>query len=951
MLVALAALAGCGGGSIRPPESGPPATADGSPADAAAARDAGKSTADNAGQEGGVELYPAEDTAASGDGLNPAADGPDGRPALLRPKTRPDDQLLILEVRLRDLILSEGMYGYLDEGGLLLPLSEFVRALDFPISVDPSNGRASGWYIAEGRLFSLDYLTREIVIDGRKRKFNRQLVELHEDDIFVDTRLLADWFPVDINFDLGNLIVNLHSREPLPIELRMARDVRHRKALAQRARVGEQFQEVDAPYAWTSWPTVNLNAEAGYSRDAAGAGFLHSRYGLLATGDFLKNSATLFVGGNEDKGVSDARVELGRKDPDGEMLGFLRATEYSVGDIVTPPVDLVATSRFGRGAELSSFPLNRTGTFDSTTLVGELPLGWEVELYRNGVLLDFQSSRPDGRYEFSDVPLLFGLNILQLQFFGPQGQYREETQRILVGPGQIPPGQLNFRIAGSQQDERLLPVDNSDTLSASDIALQGDPRATLELEYGATKHFSFAASAATIPLPDGRKSYGGLGVRFGAGPVYGRLDVVRDNEGGVAGKLGAQFNLPLNLVLSAKQGLYNGFSSEEIEDDGDLPVSTTEGRLDGVIPLWQGRRLPFNVTGAYEKSESGASTLEFGNRLSLAVGRLSMSNNIQWLQSRTAAATTTSAGGSLLLGGRAWGVGIRGNVGYVIRPDAQFTSTSVTSEWLFGSGFSARVGIARSFGANVNTLSAGLSRRFRAFSLGFTGSYSDDGSGAVLLTLGLSAIRDPHGGDWSLRSGELAGKGAASARVFLDNDLNGVFSAGDEPVEGAMFQTGYALSTEKTDENGLALLTGLPPNSKMPIALPPQGLEDPYWVAQPEGYLVPLRPGNTAELEFPIVTTGEIDGTVALRQGDVLVNVSDVQLQLVGADGQVMAETTSAFDGFYLFEQVRPGNYIVRIDPEQVKRLQLRGATPKTVEIRGDGTIASGTDFMLRGAL
>ena len=899
----------------------------------------------------GIELYPVEEEKGEDDSIILEKAVGNRRPEVLKPKTRPDDQLLILEVRLRDVILADGMFGYIDEGGLLLPLSEFARMLEFPIAVDPANGRANGWYIDEERLFSLDILTREVVIDGRKKLFNRQLVELHEDEIYVDTRLLADWFPVNIEFDLGNLLVALRSREPLPLEKRITRDTRRRKSAARRARQESEYEEVEAPYAWAAWPMVNFNAATGYSQDSTGLGKFHSQYGLLANGDFAKHNASLFVGGNQERGVSDLRFQMGRKDPDGEMLGFLGATGYSLGDIVTPPVELIARSRFGRGAELSSFPLTRTGTFDSSTIVGELPLGWEVELYRNGVLLDFRVSRSDGRFEFSDIPLLFGVNILQLQFFGPQGQYREETRRVLVGPGQVPPGDVNFRIAASQQDERLVSLDSAALLSTTDQELQGEPRASLELEVGATKYLSVAASMATIPLAGGRKSYGGLGLRFGVGPMYGRFDVVRDNEGGIAGKLGTQFNLPLNLVFLAEQGLYNDFSSEEIKDDGDLPVSTTEGRLDGVMPLWAGRRLPFSLSGNYEKSESGASKLELANRLSLALGRLSMSNSFQWRRNKSTAGVTTSANGNFLVGGRVLGTGIRGDLGYAIEPESELVSAAVTGEWLFGSGFSARTGIAHGFGAGVTTVSAGVSQRFDAFSLGLSGNYSDDDSAAVLLTFSVSAARNPHDGDWSLYSGDVAGKGAASAHVFVDNDLDGVFSDGDEPVEGAVFNTGSWLAKQKTDENGVVLLTGLPPNTKILVSLPPKNLEDPYWLAQPEGYVVPVRPGVAALLNFPIVVTGEIDGTVALRQGGAVGEVSDVVIQLVDGEGKVVSETRSGFDGFYLLDQVRPGSYTVQVDPEQIQRLGLVAPMPKAVTIGGDGTIASGVDIIIDRAL
>jgi len=96
---------------------------------------------------------------------------------------------------------------------------------------------------------------------------------------------------------------------------------------------------------------------------------------------------------------------------------------------------------------------DRPTEFDRITLDGDLPIGWEVELYRNEVLLDFRVDQISGRYSFQNVPLLFGNNILRLAFYGPQGQVREELKQIRVGPEQIKPGEHRYRFAFNQQDK------------------------------------------------------------------------------------------------------------------------------------------------------------------------------------------------------------------------------------------------------------------------------------------------------------------------------------------------------------------------------------------------------------------------------------------------------------------------------------------------------------------
>lgn len=60
------------------------------------------------------------------------------------------------------------------------------------------------------------------------------------------------------------------------------------------------------------------------------------------------------------------------------------------------------------------------------------------------------------------------------------------------------------------------------------------------------------------------------------------------------------------------------------------------------------------------------------------------------------------------------------------------------------------------------------------------------------------------------------------------------------------------------------------------------------------------------------------------------------------------ATAKSSFDGFYLFEKIKPGKYRLQIAPAQIARLGL--AQTATIEIEivgGEGSIQS-NDFVLR---
>ena len=143
------------------------------------------------------------------------------------PVFRPDEELLIFELRWKDVVLNEAMIGYLDGARVLLPLGETLQSLDFPISVDLGAGFARGWFLEPNRLFHLDVQRQEVIVDGRRQKVPANMAELQSDDIFVDSRMLAEWFPIDLQVDIAGLQIQVIGREPLPIAEREARAEQH----------------------------------------------------------------------------------------------------------------------------------------------------------------------------------------------------------------------------------------------------------------------------------------------------------------------------------------------------------------------------------------------------------------------------------------------------------------------------------------------------------------------------------------------------------------------------------------------------------------------------------------------------------------------------------------------------------------------------------------------------
>ena len=872
--------------------------------------------------------------------LRPKAD----RPARISVVEPADDDLLILQMRISNLVLSEVLIAYQTASGVCLYLSEVTKALDFPIDVDLEKGRAEGWFLREDRVFVLDLARQEVLIAGDHAEFDAARIELHRAGICVELTLLSTWFPIKFELDMSNAIVNLISWEPLPIEQRLAR-ARQRKGLRRGEDQMPNYPRVEVPYKLWSWPVIDTFLDYRFAKENEDAGQdTLGRYNVLAVGDFLKMSAELFLSGDSEDAISTARARIGRKDPHGGLLGFLDAREFTLGDVATPQTPLVARNTPGRGIEVSSFPLNQPEEFDRVTLRGTLPLGWEVELYRNGVLLDFRISQDDGRYEFEDVPLLFGRNELRLVFYGPQGQIREKTQNLFIGSDLVKPGEDHFRVAINQQDRDLITVsDDTDNSEA-----QGKTRFVAQYERGIAEDWSVTGSLFSLPFESGRRNYLALGLRTTFQSFATGLDVAADDKGGVAGELSAQGFLG-RVHLFAKHDQFFDFISERAEkSDDDELRSRSLVRADSVLPIGTSLHIPVSIQAKHELRESGRNKLSLSNRISTAYRRLSATNSLQF--DRCFGGDEDCDGiatGSLLLNYYLMPVVIRGEMAYDLHPDQEPTNLLLTIDWGIEKDLSTRFTASHNIREELTGLTAGLNKRFGKFALGANLGASNDGTFFAGLSITLSSGRDPWSGSLRASPFPTAAQGTVAARVFVDENRNGRFDDDDSSLADVGFVTNRRKSKVLTNEDGTAVIGGLPVYQDVDVSIARSSLEDPYLVPAVEGFRVPTRPGAVAMLEIPLVRTGEVDGTVFLDRGGETAGIGDVRLELLNEQDEVIQTTQSEFDGFYLFELVPLGRYGVRVLPNQLSRLLLAGAAQQEAVLTNDEPVVSGVDFTI----
>ncbi|HKH27567.1 MAG TPA: SdrD B-like domain-containing protein, partial [Sphingomicrobium sp.] len=579
------------------------------------------------------------------------------------------------------------------------------------------------------------------------------------------------------------------------------------------------------------------------------------------------------------------------------LLGPLRATHFGVGDVEGLDIGLGGTGVSGRGAVVTNRPLFNPTAFDKTRLEGDLPVGWEAELYRNGELLAF--ARPtSGRYAFEDVQLLYGENQISIILYGPQGQIRTREEMINVGQENVPPGKTRYW-AGANQPER-------DVVAFRDSAealLLPKVQAAVSLEHGVDERTSVGAIARAMLVGDERVTFVEGSVRRSIGPALVELAGGWESGGGRAAR--AQFAAKFGKVNVNGEAVV----ASNFHLDGQPRRSVKDFRLSADTPLNIGRTfIAAHSDVRLTKYANSSSQLEAAARLSTTLRRFNLATDLRY---RRQFASGLSPPGqlevSLMGSGGIGNVRLRGSSTMEVVPEARFRAAELSAYWSASERVDWEGALAYEAAAKRARARISHVRRIDTMALSVTGEAATDGSLAVGFNVNFSL--DP-GRGLNLSRQPLAAAGAVRARVYRDRNDNGVRDPSEPFEKGAFVTTGTRVAAKPTDDRGVALVGGLATYMPVAVGIDASSLDDHNLVPKKALQVVVPRPGVPVEVEIGLVGGGEIEGAVVKSGG---IGFEGLTLELVDEKGQVVATTQTDYDGYFLFERTAYGRYTVRV--------------------------------------
>ena len=844
-----------------------------------------------------------------------------------------DGEELIMSLELDKWRLAQ-VFGIKSENGIQVSFSELIQALNFPIK-SSSLTQYEGWFIEENKLFKLypDQASNKLMVQVNDTVFevSSSHYQLIYSDLFIDLGEIARWFKLNPKVDFSNQKITIAPTNKLPIQLKAQRKAKRFDKFSSNTE--SEMPLLNRGYSVLSAQAIDLQTNINYIKNKTTA-----NYTALGVREVLLHNTNFFLTGSSDETVNIARLNVSKKSNKGNLLGILDAKSYEFGDVTPIRVGNLATNRQSRGVRLSNVDLRRSVNNEVTNFTGAILPGWDVELYRNEILLDQRLDVSDGRYEFNDVVLLYGTNQFELVFYGPQGQIERENETRILSPDAIKNAQFEYSVSLTQVNQALFKDSSIGTAAnRSGFNLSGEystgfgESSRIKVGHENVMGSDFDSNLVSVGVNTSIFNNSLLNYSFAFNDLNETSFDVNFRT--------AIGNQSVSALVSSRTTLNP--DTAELIDASNLTLLASGSLL-------KSTQANISHQSKVELTKNNDNrTIRLTNNIGASFGRTYLFNGLEYIK------VIEPDSQDYLFGN----IGLQQNFGPVFskfqlsytNEDKQlaFTNASADLSWVITPSIRAKLVHNQSLVTNNHRTSLNVDWKSNWLRLSSRFTYSKLLGSQLGLFATMSFSGTPEYGEFVQSNRGLTGRGTLLVRVFLDANGNLIYDEGEELLEDVTVKSVQSRATAQTQVNGIAELTGLTPQKVTDIIIAKSSIEDPYLMPVIDGISVMPREGNIDLIDFPVVNSSELDGTLYFENdNEDSIVAAYVEIGLFDND-EMIHTTTTEFDGFFLFTGIKPGTYLIKISENAVKRHRIAKQINASVDFPVEGKVLNGKDFTL----
>jgi hypothetical protein len=843
-----------------------------------------------------------------------------------------DDQEVYLTFRYQNLVNIYIISTYRD-GDFFMPQSELFRNLNVDARIDYAANSVTGEFMDIGT-YVIDLDNLRATLADREIDLTADDFIISELDIFLHPDIFQDLFDFDFSVDFNNLRLYLDTPHTLPIETRQERERQRRNALRSRTDPFTGFYDLryDRQRQNFNGGFLDYNLSANFT-EGNNSYLYNTGIGMEVLGGDLQGH----IFGNWSRQSSSLRSNNLRWQYALENESLL--TQITAGQTVSNGLVRSAFS----GVKITNEPIQPRFLFDDYAFSGTTIPESEVELYRNNVLIDYQTADEVGEYRFR-IPLTYGTSQYDIRMYSPTGQVSQRLTRMQVPFNFVPPGEINYTFEAGRLDNPIPGTPDRGFMTQGHVRsginnwltagggveyyenFHGDglPTFSTFLSGRIQDNYILSMEAATEAF-----------VRVNAGAIYPSSASV-DFSYTHFNRKGGLYNPARNL----NNFRFNLFTPFQI---GNLPLFFRTSLNRDKREQTETYRYSFNLNTRINR---------FSIRMGYRDTQLGSPQFTSTSLSRISTTVTYTIPRRQNIPNLLRGVFVRSRTTYApARGEFEDLEFQLSRNVMQGGRLQLTAG--HNFIGGFNFVNANLSIDFSSFR---SNSVTRSARNRTSMTQNVrGSIGYDSGNDrFVLNNRQHVGRSGAAVRMFVDHTNSGTYEEGDQLIEDPAIRIDRAGSSMSM-KDGITYLTQLQPYQQYNMSVNKNAIRNPLLVPLVENFSFISDPNQFKIIDIPLYMSGIIDGTVLRTRQESEEGVAGLRLILEQTDtpeGNIpfTQELRTFSDGSFYAYEIHPGSYILRVDPTQLELLNVVSVPEKLefdIERLPDGDYVDQLNFKL----
>jgi hypothetical protein len=790
---------------------------------------------------------------------------------------------------------------------LFVNVEDLFTTLNIPCIVTKEGNRMDGFIEKESHTYSIDFETKQIKIGAKIINAKNRLLK-EAGAIYMETSLFPEAFGLTLTFNFRALTVILKPDFELPI-LKQARIDKMRTNLSKIKGEVNADTIVKRDYHLLKFGTLDWSAASIQTTN----GSSDHHFGLGVGTEFLGGEADVAVNYYTQYKFDNRQLYYIWRWVDNDKSIIKQA---QAGKISNQTISFINSPIIGAAVRNSPITVRKASGYYNINEFTEPD--WSVELYINNVMVDYTKADASGNYQFK-VPIVYGYTTLKLKFYGPLGEERTEERTMNVPYTVMPAKEFEYGLSGG-----ILQDSSSSRFGKA------------EFNYGVNRILTVGAGLEYLS-----SITNGAFIPYLTATIqpFSKLTINGEYAHGVKAR-----------------GLLNYYFTKDVLLEVDY-TKFVEGQLATLFNAPEERKIKLSLPLRYRKI-NGFAKLDYQQRVynTFNFNQGSLMVSAYYQQFSANAVTQVNWIGDLssyLISDLA--LSYRMKKGVTIRPSAQynFSDGNLVTCKLEIEKYIPKGNFSISYMRNVLYNDNFINVNFR-YDLPFARTnlsasrYRDQ----VMTSESVQGSLVFGGGNGYVygSNNSSVSKGGIAIYPFLDLNRNGIFDANEHIVKlnTVSVMGGKVIYNQK---DSIIRVADLNVFTNYLVEFKDNELENIAWRFKKKVYKVLIDPNQFKRIDVPVIAVGEVSGMAYLEKDNTLKGIRRILVKFYKKNSnEVVAETLSESDGYIYYMGLDPGEYVARIDSEQLANLKMVSSPeliPFNISRSFDGDVVSGLDFTL----